>query len=203
MAALAACRTDFANSARDQRTVPLSRGVFLISTHRVAGYFAETVLLLLDHSATGAYGVIINRRSDMALARLFASEDAPAGRTDLIYQGGPVEMHQLTLLLRSGVRPKNSSLVVDDIYMSSGTGALRRAMQDGAPENRLRAYFGHAGWAPGQLEGEVQRGDWHVVAATTEMIFAPQPEKIWPQLIFEHDGIQVRIRVRTDGLSPS
>jgi putative AlgH/UPF0301 family transcriptional regulator len=112
-------------------------------------------------------------------------------------------MYELTLLLRSKVKPDKSRLVVDDIYTSGGTGALRRALKGGAPEDRLRTYFGHAGWAPGQLEGEVVRGDWHVVAATPKTVFASQPEKIWPQLIFEHEGVQVRIPGRTAGANPT
>jgi putative transcriptional regulator len=45
--------------------------------------------------------------------------------------------------------------------------------------DRLRLYSGYAGWSPGQLEREIQRGDWYITAGDSKVIFATDPERVW------------------------
>jgi putative transcriptional regulator len=60
--------------------------------------------------------------------------------------------------------------------------------------DRFRVYAGYAGWAPGQLDQEFSRGDWHVLRADQEMIFEKDAVQIWPELIRRSAGRWVRIR---------
>ena len=48
---------------------------------------------------------------------------------------------------------------------------------------RLRSYIGYAGWAPGQLENELQREDWHVIPGNPDMVFSERPDTVWEKLI--------------------
>jgi putative transcriptional regulator len=44
-------------------------------------------------------------------------------------------------------------------------------------------YAGYAGWAPGQLQAEIERGGWHVLPADAATVFDKNPANIWPELI--------------------
>jgi putative transcriptional regulator len=54
--------------------------------------------------------------------------------------------------------------------------------------NRIRAFAGHAGWAPGQLEGEIARGDWLVATADPSLIFDRAADSMWPELMQRLSG---------------
>ncbi len=56
-------------------------------------------------------------------------------------------------------------------------------IDDGGPQERFRVYAGYAGWAPGQLDQELSRGDWHLLQANAETLFDKAPQEVWPELI--------------------
>ena len=65
---------------------------------------------------------------------------------------------------------------------------LRRLLEENTSRERLRAYAGYAGWGTGQLDREVQRGDWYVVPADAETIFRTPANEMWPRLIAKSAG---------------
>jgi len=66
--------------------------------------------------------------------------------------------------------------------MSSSRELLRELLGRENPVEGLRVFAGHAGWAPGQLESEVARGDSHLVTADAQMVFEMKPETLWREL---------------------
>jgi putative transcriptional regulator len=105
------------------------------------------------------------------------------GRKDRLYIGGPVGMDEMFLLIRTSGQLEESLHVFGNVYMSMSRNILQRMVEKGQGGEDLRIYVGYAGWAPGQLEGEVSRGDWHVVDADAGTIFEREPSGIWPELI--------------------
>ena len=61
-------------------------------------------------------------------------------------------------------------------------------------------YAGYAGWAPGQLEAEIERGDWHVAPGRSEYVFDTDASEVWSRLIRYHGGQWVEGPVRGWGL---
>jgi len=59
------------------------------------------------------------------------------------------------------------------------------------PTEGLRVFIGYSGWAPGQLEGEVERGDWNRVDADARSLFSRRPESLWNELDFKASATQV------------
>jgi putative transcriptional regulator len=110
------------------------------------------------------------------------------GRRDTLYIGGPVAGDHVLLLVRAAKEPENAVPVFDDVYASSSVTVLRQQAHGKAAEDRLRAYAGRAGWGPGQLEAEVERGDWYIVAADVGTVFSSGPEGIWEKLIQRVEG---------------
>ena len=162
----------------------LSAGRFLVAAEHLRDLnFAQTVVLLLNYGERGARGVIINRRSNVKLAAVFPRISGLHQRPDTVYLGGPVSRNQLLILLRADGPRRGAEHVVDDVYLSSSQQVLVEALNRGSAEAPVHVYAGYAGWAPGQLDHEVARGDWHVLPADAETVFSETPGKVWRELI--------------------
>lgn len=171
----------------------LDAGVFLVAGRDLDDpNFSRTVVLLIRYGQDGAMGVVVNRRSGVRLAQLLPDMDGLAGRDDAVYIGGPVERHRITLLIRSPEPPQLSQDVFDDVYVSGSTLTLQALIDDADRRVDFHAYAGYAGWAPGQLDREVERGDWILVGGDAQTVFETEPEEIWPRLIRSAAGTWVR-----------
>lgn len=96
----------------------------------------------------------------------------------------------MLLLVRAAFRPEGADAVLDDVYLSGSLDTLRALLAEGGAE--FHAHAGYAGWGPGQLDGEVMRGDWYVTPADAATIFEHPPDDVWPALIKQNAGLWVR-----------
>ena len=161
----------------------LAQGKFLVAAdHLRDPNFSETVIYLVAHSAHGAMGVVINRPTDIHLARALPHlEDQPHAK-DVIYAGGPVGRSHMLVLIRSNTLSLENTLpVTEEISASSDLENLALLAKEAAAQFRVHA--GYAGWSPGQLDNEVARGDWHVRPGDAETLFDTEPQSLWPALI--------------------
>lgn len=186
---------------------PAPPGRFLIATRQVQGpFFAKSVVLLIQHDRNGAMGLILNRPSITPVSELLAQQEqeknpkpkSPAPkeeppRKDTIYVGGPVDPSRVVFLVQATKPPTDSIQVLPHVYATSESEVLDQFADNRLPPDHFRAYVGYAGWGPGQLEGEIARGDWFLAPAQTEAIFDPEPQKIWERLVAEHEGVQVHL----------
>jgi len=172
---------------------PLYKGVpeagkFLVATRQITdGIFRETVILLIKHDRHGTMGVIVNRPTKARLSRFFPGLEKSE---EPMYFGGPVDGHLAQFLIRSAKKPVDAEHVFGDVYVSATPSVLER-MAKGASREKVRVYAGYAGWAPGQLQMEMGRGDWVVVGADADSIFEKDPSTVWDELISE--GTRIRI----------
>ena len=168
-----------------------ARGKFLIASRElVEPTFARRVVLLLDyHDSRGGLGLIINRPSPFPLARIVPELEGVEVRAPFVRSGGPVERNRLFMLLRAASRPPGTERILEDTYGASTLGPLRALIGSGeASSAHFVVYAGYAGWAPGQLEGEIERGDWHVAPGRSEYVFDFDASEVWPHLIRYHGG---------------
>jgi putative transcriptional regulator len=140
--------------------------------------FARSVVLLLEHGDDGAAGVVLNRPTDMALLNHLPGWDERAAAPGVIFVGGPVQPTGVICLgLRDGevgpVDPEEPDVAVDQI----------------------RVFAGHAGWGPGQLEGEVDEGAWFVVDALPADAMSSRPNDLWRAVLRRQPG---RLRLFAD-----
>jgi putative transcriptional regulator len=164
--------------------VTLASGKFLVADGRIGDpRFSQTVILIVSYSPNGAMGLIINHPTNVELSSVLPDIKGAKGRKDRLYIGGPVGMDEMFLLIRTSGQLEESLHVFGNVYMSMSRNILERMIEKGQRGEDLRIYVGYAGWAPGQLEGEVARGDWHVVDADAGTIFEREPSGIWPELI--------------------
>jgi putative transcriptional regulator len=183
----------------------LAQGKFLVADRRLLDpNFRETVVLLIRYGPDGTMGLVINRPTQVKLAKVFPDVKELDQSKEALYLGGPVEPGAILLLVRSGQPPEGALPVFGDVYLSSSQAVLQRLIKKPEKNDRFRIYAGYAGWAPKQLELECERGDWHVLEADVETLFDRKPSEIWPELIQrvsvnwvhlvapDHSGIQRR-----------
>lgn len=179
-----------------------AKGKFLVASRDLRDpNFLETVVLLIKYDSSGAIGVVINRPTKVRLSRLLPEIKGLQERTDTVYIGGPVARNQMLLLIRSGSQPEESLHVFEDIYVSSSRAVLQRMIDNGNAGGSFRFYAGYAGWASGQLDREVSRGDWHVLQADAETVFEKATPEIWPELIRRSEFQMVRGKGMGSGIT--
>ncbi len=176
----------------------LDKGVFLVATDKIQeGNFQRTVVLLLTYGEGGAVGVIVNRPSSLPLSRLIPDLRLPPDRDISVWQGGPVDPGRMLFLLRSEDDLKGAARAFGDVHMSHDRELLDKVLRKRKYRGRFRILAGYAGWAPGQLEGEIRRGGWMVVPATAADVFTDDPLGLWDRF---GPGLGV---YRKTGLEPS
>ncbi len=147
--------------------------------------FDRAVVFVLDHDEDGALGVVLNRASDVAVEEALAGWSALAARPAVMFGGGPVEPTAVVALGRD-----TPLLSVGDADPDAG--AVRLVdVSEGPPSDQLeevRVFAGYAGWAPGQLEGEIEQGAWTSVEALPEDVFTDDPDGLWHRVLARQPG---------------
>jgi putative transcriptional regulator len=143
-------------------------------------YFSDSVVLVMNNLAPGPVGVIINRPTEIPVSRLFPDLKRLAQIHDKLYFGGPVDLESVWFLFQAATLPEHSIEACEGVYLSADRVLLRRLLGRDKPMDGLRVFLGHSGWAPGQLEAEIDHGDWTPKRADSDAIFKSQPEHPWP-----------------------
>jgi putative transcriptional regulator len=166
-----------------------ARGRLLVASAELRDpNFARSVVLLLAYGAEGALGIVVNRPTPVKLSKLLPDIAGLAKRADTVWMGGPVMPRTILLLVRSKNSPGGGEQIVGDVHMLSRPEAVRRELDADSSPRRLRAYAGSAGWAAGQLDAELARGDWTVVPGGTALVFSDDPDRLWPTLAERAEG---------------
>jgi putative transcriptional regulator len=157
--------------------------------------FERSVIYLCAHSAAGAMGLVINKRlSNVTFADLLKqlglpAADAPtpapkspprsAAKSTHVHFGGPVEPGRGFVLHSSDYRQDETLLVDTDVGLTATVEVLKAMAVGQGPKHSLVA-LGYAGWAPGQLDAEIQANGWLHAPADDSIVFGPDDEAKWP-----------------------
>src|SRR5580704_3278948 len=91
--------------------------------------FAKTVILLVHYNEDqGAVGLVVNKRTDVPISRVFHDMKEAGGRHDPVYVGGPVDLNSVLALLKSASTPEGADRVFGDVYLISNKNLLARTM---------------------------------------------------------------------------
>src|SRR3954468_13223780 len=152
---------------------PLTAIVITAKTELPDDTFADSTVLVLNNMGPAPVGLITNRPTKFTVSHLFPELEPRLARVrERIYFGGPVELDTVWFLIRAAKAPEHSIRAFDDVYISSSRELLIRLLGRKKPMEGLRIFVGHSGWAPGQLEAEINHGDWVLTQADAEKIFS-------------------------------
>ena len=150
--------------------------------------FFRTVVLVLEHSADGALGVVLNRPATGAtVLGTVPAWAALAEEPAVVFVGGPVQPDAAIGLARRGdaTEPDGFAPLFDDL----GTVDLQRDPDAVRPRvDRLRIFVGYAGWGPGQLESELDANGWFVARADPSDPWTATPEALWRAVLRRQPG---------------
>jgi putative transcriptional regulator len=149
--------------------------------------FARSVIYLCSHSGdAGAMGLVVNKvLGSLTLAELFAQldieSDASAKRRP-VHFGGPVELGRGFVLHSADYREEATLPVAGDIAVTATLDIMRVIGKGQGPRRSLFA-LGYAGWAPGQLDAEIQANGWLSVAADEDIVFGDDQDGKWQRAL--------------------
>ncbi len=161
-------------------TKPLTAMLLVARSELPDFNFRDSMVLVMNNIGSAPAGIIVNRPTKMEVSHLFPELDRLAQLHDKLYFGGPVEIESVWFLFRSDTRPEHAVQAFDGVYLSANRELLLRLLARDKPMDGLRIFVGHSGWAPGQLEAEIARGDWKLQAAEADAIFKGKSEHPWP-----------------------
>jgi putative transcriptional regulator len=156
-----------------------TRGQLLIAAPSLFDYFRRTVILVLEHTEDGAMGVVLNRASETLVSEAVPALAELPGGEELVRLGGPVSP-QSVVALGDFERPEEAGTQV------IGTLGTLDPEADNESLRRLRVYAGYAGWAAGQLEGELEAEAWIVTDAAVDDPFADGD--LWAEALARKGG---------------
>lgn len=146
-------------------------GSLLVATPLIGeGIFERAVILVVDHSDEGAFGVILNLPSEVPVDEILPAWGEAVSPPSVIFQGGPVGEDSalgIVVLERGvslpGLRPFTDTFALVDL--DSDPAALHGLLG-------VRTFVGYSGWSAGQLEDELAENSWFVVPAEVEDLTA-------------------------------
>ena len=164
------------------------RGQFLIAAKRLRDdNFYKTVVLLLEHGDHGAMGLVINRPSSIKVSHALAGHFDLPDTEDVVFGGGPVEPSALVILHDDSAFQDNGPSVLPGLFVGGSPDAFEQVIGEaaisGSMKHSFRVFSGYAGWGAGQLEGEMDRGDWLTYPACRELVFYDDPYAIYDVLL--------------------
>jgi putative transcriptional regulator len=155
------------------------RGKLLIASPALPDEFERTVVLVIEHNDDGAMGVVLNRPTDTEVAEAVPGLDGLSGSDEHVYAGGPVAPDTVIALADFEDVTQAARAVVGRLGLVDPD-ATDLELRD------LRVYAGHAGWAPGQLDTELEAEAWIVDRARPEDPFAEGD--LWPRALARMGG---------------
>ena len=142
--------------------------------------FGDSVVLVMNNLGPAPVGIIINRPMSIPVSRLFPDLERLAQIHENVHFGGPVDLETVWFLFRAATPPEHAIQACDGVYLSADRQLLLQLLARDKPTDSLRIFVGHASWAPGQLEAEIERSDWTLKHAEVEAIFSGKSEHPWP-----------------------
>jgi putative transcriptional regulator len=160
----------------------LAPGLLLAMPQLADPNFFRSVVLMIEHSENGAFGLVINHPSPIKATELLESLDMSWRGEDsaVVWAGGPVSpstgwvLHEPVGVAQPG---QGTIAITSSISLSTSPDRLR-AIANQPPAN-IRLLLGYSGWGPGQLEQEMARGAWLHASADSKLVFGTPPDEIW------------------------
>ena len=145
--------------------------------------FSKTVVLLCDFLPEGAFGIVLNRPTDMPASIMVRLEPEIVVGNDLpLCVGGPVEPDRGWILTADRPIEPEYREIVDGLYLSTSPMLLRRVLET-RPAPRARVLAGYAGWGPGQLDDELAQSAWLMADVELDLVFDVAAGLMWETAI--------------------
>lgn len=152
--------------------------------------FERAVVLVCEHSAEGAFGLVLNQSTELFMSSLFEEIDK-----DLpVNIGGPVERNTVHYLHQYGSEIEGSIRLDENIFWSGSFDQIMLNIKLGKINvDEIRFFVGYSGWGAGQLEAEIAEGVWVVAETSAEIVFESDAAKMWNKVLRSLGGDNIML----------
>jgi putative transcriptional regulator len=162
----------------------LSGQLLLASPKLLDPNFRRSVVLVGAHSEDGAMGVVLNRPSEVTVGEAVPQLEPAMDEQEPVYFGGPVQPSSIVVLGEFLDPEPAGLLVLGRIGFPAPEAGIEELAQATA---RRRVFAGYAGWGEGQLDAELEQGDWIAHPAVPDDVFTEAPRELW-RTVLERKG---------------
>jgi putative transcriptional regulator len=176
------------------------RGQLLLDGGKLQGsFFHRSVVLICQHDEEGAFGLILNHSSEKKVGRTLVANVSDTIKDQPLFVGGPVQsgtfsfLHTDSLILEANVMP--------NLSLGHSLDALMDLSESHSTTQKLKLFSGYSGWTAGQLDQEMARNDWLTHPASIDLVFHPEPEQLWKEILRGKDDKSRLLAESPDDLS--
>jgi len=163
------------------------KGKLLLDGGELNGsFFHHTVILICEHNAEGAFGLVLNRSSGSKVGELVVADLPVTLKDSPLFLGGPVQPTALSFLHADNfIRDAN---VFPNLSLGHSLDDLVEVGESFSTSKKVKMFAGYAGWSPGQLENEMKRKSWLTFPASLELVFETPPDQLWQKILKSKGG---------------
>jgi len=157
------------------------KGKILISTPDISGdIFSRSVVLIIDHTEDGAFGLILNKKNSKMSNRFKNFFDFDIE----VYDGGPVENDKVFFIIKGKKVTENFTAINDEYYLTEDIELMINAvLQNEISIQDVKIFSGYSGWSASQLENEVLQKVWTVVDVYNLDYTLPNDHTLWKSIM--------------------
>jgi putative transcriptional regulator len=163
------------------------KGQLLLDSGQLRGsFFQRTVVLICQHDAEGAFGLVLNRATGSNVGEMLVADLPDSLRDSPLYVGGPVQPTALSFLHTDSFVPDAN--VLPNLSLGHSLDTLTEIGETFSATRKVKMFAGYSGWSPGQLEDEMKRKAWLTHPATVELVFDSVPDQLWRVILNQKGG---------------
>ena len=179
----------------------LKNQILISMPHMTDLFFSKSVVYICEHENSGAMGMIVNKNLDTPelseiFDKFFKVEKPFNMLKSNTFFGGPVLLEKGIILHHSDYSSPKSISISKSVSLTSDKGALEDLKREEKVPFKLM--LGHAGWSAGQLEREIENGDWLIQSTTSDFIFNLPPNQMW-EYAAKSIGMDINSSLGTSG----
>ena len=168
------------------------KGHLLLDSGQLQGsFFQRTVVLICQHDAEGAFGLVLNRTTGNKVGDVLVTDLPDQLKACPLYLGGPVQPSALSFLHTDAFVPDAN--VLPNLSLGHSLDTLVELGDSFSADKKIKMFAGYAGWSPGQLETEMKRKAWLTFPASLDLVFETPPEKLWQTILQRKGGWRNRL----------
>ncbi len=158
------------------------KGQLLLDSGELHGsFFQRTVVLICQHDAEGAFGLILNRGTGNNVGDVIVANLPETLKTCPLFLGGPVQPSALSFLHTDAFLPDGN--VMPDLSLGHSLDDLIELGESFSATRKVKMFAGYAGWSGGQLEDEMKRKAWLTHPGSIELIFDTNTDQLWQRIL--------------------
>ncbi len=177
-------------------TEKILKGKLLLDGGDLTGsFFHRTVVLICEHNAEGAFGLVLNRSSGSKVGELIVADLPDSLKSAPLFLGGPVQPTALSFLHADTFLPAANISISDvdgnvfpNLNLGHSLDELVEVGESFSASKKVKMFAGYTGWSPGQLENEMKRKSWLTYPASLELVFETPPDQLWQKILKSKGG---------------